>query len=423
MRLSERDRKLLWGRAANRCAMCKGELVIHATATDRESIIGDEAHIIADSELGPRGESATRTNLDTYANAILLCKVDHKRVDDQPLEYTADHLRRLRTEHEDWVRTSLSAGDREKAERALGEIIERQSLRERTSAAMARFGPSEWCPPANANGPEMVLRTAAAVPEPLALTIGRQSTSPISRLKAEAREELIVHALDNSTLTERIRETGPSWHWSAAGGWRVLGGSGNPDLTRLEFILDWPQNRIRQPLGVSAAILTGMTADPGPRASERSYGLILCVDISLNVQELDSNRQPSDVAYRTTPPPAPAAISLRELANLMRTLLTAADLTPDLSEGLLGQRLDQGHVGLWLMLNAVSLERVIQLDGLRRLEGALSISRFDRQALWPLPASPGHGAPDGEFVEDFLNDLLEAADFRGFREVLAREVN
>jgi hypothetical protein len=417
MRLSERDRKLLWGRAANRCAMCKRELVIEATTTDRESIIGDEAHIIADSERGPRGESGSRTILDTYANAILLCKVDHRRVDDQPLKYTADQLRRLKAAHESWVRTTLSAGDRAKAERALGEIIEGQSCSGSPYTAMTRFGPSEWCPPANANGPEVVLRFVAAVPEPLSLVIGRQPSPPVTRLRAEAREELIVHVLDNSTLTERIRGTSPSWHWAAASGWRPLGGSENPDLTRFELKLDWPQHRIRQPLGVSAAILTGTTGNGGP------HGLILAVDISLNVQELDANRQPSDVAYRTTPPPAPAALSLRELANLKRTLLMAADLTPDLSEGLLGQRLEQGQVGLWLMLNAVTLERVIRLDGVRRLEGALSISRFDRYAPWPLRASPGEGDPLGDFVEDFLNDLLEAADFRGFREVVAREVS
>lgn len=402
--------------------MCKRELAIEATATDRESIVGDEAHIIADSERGPRGQSGTRTDLDTYANAVLLCKVDHRRVDDQPLEYTADHLRRLKAEHESWVRTALTAADRAKVERALAGIVDHQRSSEPTATIMTRFGPSEWCPPSNANGPEVVLRTIVAVPEPLSLAIGRHPSAPVTRLRAEAREELIAQALDNSTLTERIRAMGPSWHWVAANDWRALGGTGNPDLTKLELELEWPQYRIRQPLGCSAVVLTGLTGDPDRRAEERPRGLVLAVDISLNIQELDSDRRPSNVAYRTTPPPAPAALSLGELAGLMQILLTAADLMPELSQGLLGQRFEHGHVGLWLMLNAVALERVIRLDGVRRLGGALSITRFDKQARWPLPASSDHEAPAGTFVEGFLNDLLEAADFRGFREVVAREV-
>jgi hypothetical protein len=41
--------------------------------------------------------------LDKYDNLILLCRVDHKIVDDQPREFTADTLRKLKKDHERWA--------------------------------------------------------------------------------------------------------------------------------------------------------------------------------------------------------------------------------------------------------------------------------------------------------------------------------
>lgn len=79
--------KLLWGRSGNKCAMpdCRNELIVDETETDNESIIGDEAHIIARSNDGPRGESEMSSeDRDKYDNLILLCRIHHKVIDDQP---------------------------------------------------------------------------------------------------------------------------------------------------------------------------------------------------------------------------------------------------------------------------------------------------------------------------------------------------
>jgi len=45
--------------------------------------------------------------LDDYENLILLCKVHHKMVDDQPNTYTVDALKSLKKKHEKWVRETL----------------------------------------------------------------------------------------------------------------------------------------------------------------------------------------------------------------------------------------------------------------------------------------------------------------------------
>ncbi|MFD0084198.1 hypothetical protein [Priestia megaterium] len=53
MPVSNKARKILWGRSANRCAICKKELVEHATSLDDSSVIGEECHIISAKKMAP----------------------------------------------------------------------------------------------------------------------------------------------------------------------------------------------------------------------------------------------------------------------------------------------------------------------------------------------------------------------------------
>ena len=103
--------KLLWGRSGNKCAMpdCRNDLIADETETDDESIIGDEAHIIARSQDGPRGESTmTPEERDKYHNLVLLCRKHHKIVDDQNIFYTVEKLKEIKHQHEKWVQESLN---------------------------------------------------------------------------------------------------------------------------------------------------------------------------------------------------------------------------------------------------------------------------------------------------------------------------
>ncbi|WP_327141144.1 HNH endonuclease [Nocardia sp. NBC_01327] len=114
MTIEARDRKILWGRSHNLCAICRLPLVLDATATDRESVVGDEAHIVAQSSGGPRAGLIPAGELDKYDNLILLCKVHHKQVDDQPMFFNAEHLRQLKAAHERWAAEKfdvLATGD------------------------------------------------------------------------------------------------------------------------------------------------------------------------------------------------------------------------------------------------------------------------------------------------------------------------
>jgi hypothetical protein len=107
MTVSDRDRKILWARSGNKCAICKASLVVERTANDPAAVVGDEAHIVARSAGGPRAGLLDESKLDAYDNLILLCKVDHKTVDDQPNEYTLERLHEIKDHHEVWVRQTL----------------------------------------------------------------------------------------------------------------------------------------------------------------------------------------------------------------------------------------------------------------------------------------------------------------------------
>src|SRR3989304_10090300 len=109
MTISDKTRKLLWGRSGTRCAVCKQELIVSATDKDSEAVIGDECHIISAELNGPRHDASyPREKLDSYENLILLCRVHHKMVEDQPTTFTADILRQLKTNHEIMISEKLS---------------------------------------------------------------------------------------------------------------------------------------------------------------------------------------------------------------------------------------------------------------------------------------------------------------------------
>lgn len=104
MAVSDSTRKLLWSRAHNACALCKGPLTKDADSAELPGLaLGEEAHIVARSELGPRGSDGDRDDVDGYDNLVLLCLEDDKRVDAQPAIFTVDRLRQVKADHEKWA--------------------------------------------------------------------------------------------------------------------------------------------------------------------------------------------------------------------------------------------------------------------------------------------------------------------------------
>lgn len=114
MRRSYEDKeiKLLWGFAAARCAFpdCLTVCVVEATENDRPATVGDNAHIVASSDTGPRSDPGFPVELrEKYENLILLCATHHRQVDQQENTFTVEDLRSWKTNHERHISEALSA--------------------------------------------------------------------------------------------------------------------------------------------------------------------------------------------------------------------------------------------------------------------------------------------------------------------------
>jgi hypothetical protein len=108
MSITTRDRKLLWARAGGTCALCKSHLTAEAKGSDRDVVLGEEAHIVSEESKGPRFRPMSTKEVDAYDNLILLCPSEHKIVDEQVTYYTEERLQALKREHEQWVKDNVS---------------------------------------------------------------------------------------------------------------------------------------------------------------------------------------------------------------------------------------------------------------------------------------------------------------------------
>lgn len=108
MAILDKDRKRLWAKSGNRCAICRQELVM-TNENNSDFNIGEECHIVSSKPSGPRHEPGW-DNYDIYENLILLCRNHHKTIDDVSniLLFPKESLINIKTKHETWVKEKLS---------------------------------------------------------------------------------------------------------------------------------------------------------------------------------------------------------------------------------------------------------------------------------------------------------------------------
>jgi hypothetical protein len=107
MSISEKDIKKLWGLSAGRCNYpgCD-ELCVRFLGGDAV-IIGEMAHVIAQSPGGPRGISTGGE--DRYENLVLLCPTHHTHIDKAPAgTFPPDVLLEWKKQHELEVNSGFS---------------------------------------------------------------------------------------------------------------------------------------------------------------------------------------------------------------------------------------------------------------------------------------------------------------------------
>lgn len=103
MSISDKDKKLLWAKSGNRCAICERLL-----SGETNELIGEQAHIISSKPNGPRGDTPiAQSEIDSYENLILLCPTHHAEIDKDTNSWTVEKLKETKKIHEEKVKIGL----------------------------------------------------------------------------------------------------------------------------------------------------------------------------------------------------------------------------------------------------------------------------------------------------------------------------
>lgn len=103
---------LLAARSGGRCEFsgCNRDLFEHPL-TLQDGNFSEHAHIVAFSELGPRGKQSVQPHdINSSDNLMLLCAPCHKLIDDRPDEYPREVLEAYKRDHEDRIRLVTGLG-------------------------------------------------------------------------------------------------------------------------------------------------------------------------------------------------------------------------------------------------------------------------------------------------------------------------
>ncbi|SCD64567.1 HNH endonuclease signature motif containing protein [Streptomyces sp. PpalLS-921] len=104
------DRKLLWVKSGDKCAFtgCHQELTVNVSESSERRklvIIGEEAHIVAKEDDGPRGDpSMPSVERNSHENLLLLCPTHHTLIDkEKGANFSVETLLEMKRIHEESV--------------------------------------------------------------------------------------------------------------------------------------------------------------------------------------------------------------------------------------------------------------------------------------------------------------------------------
>lgn len=121
--------RIVFAMSGDRCAMpdCRKPLVVDKTGSgDPRAVDGELAHIAGHKPVSARYDAAmSDKERNSDDNLIAVCSSCHKKIDAQPLEYTTEKLRRIKSDHEAWVHDSLDENMNDLTFPELHEVISR----------------------------------------------------------------------------------------------------------------------------------------------------------------------------------------------------------------------------------------------------------------------------------------------------------
>jgi|GEM_PF-1334847 len=124
-RISTKDQKILWGKAAQRCSICQIELTFD-TVTSKDTL-GEMCHIVGekDTDSSPRGKSNLSLEYrNTYSNMILLCRNHHIVIDQDVDKFSVPYLHKIKADHENWIAEQLGPNETTPADNITVNLID-----------------------------------------------------------------------------------------------------------------------------------------------------------------------------------------------------------------------------------------------------------------------------------------------------------
>jgi hypothetical protein len=145
MGLSDRDRKMLWARAGNRCSYRYGDEIcnelLFLDGGPRPVNKGEECHIVGEKP-GTARYVDVCPGRDAYSNRVLMCRNHHKVIDDAEDMYTIEVLREMKALHEEQIKRATEQGGDVAKPSTLQELCDELLIVNQLSFHHPRF--QEW---------------------------------------------------------------------------------------------------------------------------------------------------------------------------------------------------------------------------------------------------------------------------------------
>lgn len=292
MAVSERNRLILWARAAGRCQYrgCNKLLIGDLIAKHDTLNTGYVAHNIAESPAGPRGDAVKSPELaDDVSNLLLLCDAHHRTVDREARhEHPQEVLRAMKAEHEQRIKR-VTAIDNSRATRVLlygasigahGYPVSRDLARQ---ALLSDFRYSDNTPIELAHSGSALSDHEADYWQTEAVRLRRQFQSRVLQLLEDGEVEhlslfalapqplliLLGHLLSDIPSVEvfQLHREPQDWRWrdSPPIAFNIEEGTGSGKVIALKLAVSATvtDDRIRRVLGSDIPIWSLTTPEPG----------------------------------------------------------------------------------------------------------------------------------------------------------------
>ncbi len=275
-----------------------------------------------------------------------------------------------------------------------------------TDEVLVRLGPGSWLIPPS-EPPEVALRVAIALPSVLA-GLGGNSAERATLLRGQKREERLLDLLEHSPITELLHRLEIVWGGTSGAKWGAAG-TGTAEFSELWFA-PYGIDARQPPLVARCGVATGWVE--GGNATQMAT-IQAALDVMVNLTGLNELRRRDNIAHRTDDPPAPAALSLEELAEILHGLLDFPDTVVPAARSLIPEpQLNRLKLAEWVTFSRHSANRLVDLRRFHLLPRSSGAGQMTVGVLMEPYRMGGVWPTSWDFVADLLYEGLEQGGYR-----------